>query len=199
MSEKCIYVTKTGRTCRLNQKVNGYCNKHKNTIKAKEGYDLSKDEVFGNPDKKEPEVKKEKVSYSNFKITINSQKDITKMSKEQKETFKKFIDFIFHDDNLELFLIDVSNKDGVFNDNIIDITKDYYFEVGDEQHRLHTHAQLNLKHKGYYKFNISAIREMAKKILGYSLHINVQASSDPVAAWNNYIKKKSTANVIELD
>ena len=52
MSEKCIYVTKTGKTCRLNQKVNGYCNKHKNTIKAKNEYDLSKDEVFGNPEKK---------------------------------------------------------------------------------------------------------------------------------------------------
>ena len=198
MSEKCIYVTRTGKTCRLNQKVGSYCNKHKGTIKAKKEYDLSKDEVFGNPEKKE-EVKKEKVSYSNFKITINSQKDITKMSKEQKETFKKFIEFVFDESNLDLYITDVSNPDGDFNQNILEIKKNHFFEVGTEQHRLHTHALLNLKHKGFYKINIKNLRDLSKEILGYSLHINIQCTGDSEKSWADYISKKNKSNVIELD
>lgn len=198
MSSRCEYITSTGKTCRLN-KQNGtpYCNRH--IVRKRAQVDLAKDEVFGVPEREKPiEPKKDKISYSSFKITINSQKDFSILSTDQKKLFKTFIEFIFNNDNISMFLTDQSNRDDPMK-NIINIELDHYFEVGDSQHRLHAHGFINLEHKGYYRMDVKSIRELSKEILGYTIHIDNQASGNPIRSWENYIKKKQDSNVIELN
>ena len=157
--------------------------------------DLTKDEVFKTGAK--PNTPQKKFNFSSFKITINTNKDFSQMTATDKTKFKHFMEFVFSKEKVVKYLEDAKSPEDA-NTNIIDLESEFYFEVGGEQHRLHSHGMIKLKHTGFYKIKTEQIRQLAKKIFGESIYINIVASGNSEEAWSQYMKKSSAANKVDL-
>lgn len=195
---KCSHLTKAGNPCKnYSRGEGGYCNSH--TKRNPESADLTKDSVFGNKST-EIDISENTVNrlkYSTFLITVNSQRDIIKLSDEEKILFKEFTEFLFSESELTDNLIDLTNTSDP-RSNLKKITIDYYYEVGEKFGKLHLHAIIDITHNGIYKFDLNRMREVSHEILGYNLHINIRGSADHSAMMRAYVSKKSTSNVINL-
>lgn len=199
----CAHVGTRGNNkdikCRNAAKIGNFCAKHK----KKERPTLATDEVFGNgeaaPAAAPAEAPKpKKFHYSAFKFTINSQMDFAKMSPAEKKQFKHAVEFIFDKDNVHKYLEDRTNA-GDTRANISELKVEFFFEVGAQQGRLHTHGVLSLKHTGNYRVNQERVRAVLEKLLGRKVHLNVVGSADETAAWAAYItKNQAAAQKVEL-
>lgn len=182
---------KNQRNCKNKAVKGGYCNKHAKRSEI----DLNKDEVFATK-QKVVEVSADKTKYSVFRWTLNSNKDFEKMTKEEKQNFKNFTEFIFDKERVQNILQDKSNPDP--QKNIEKIDSEFYYEVGTRFGRLHAHGVIRLEHTGFYQIASSDFQKLAEKALGSKIHFNVQASGNPDAAWSAYIQKKQNSKVVEL-
>ena len=118
--------------------------------------------------------------------------------KEEKRKFKDVCDWIFDRDTIIKHYITDSKSPEDPQGNIINVTVEHYFEVGSDQNRLHAHALLKIEHTGRLSLEANGIRAFAKGALGYNVYLSCPVSSDPVGAYENYIKKMSTERVINL-
>ena len=202
MSNKaqCSHILTTGKNkgaqCTKNaSKGEDKCYVH-NKPSTKKEINIKDDPIF-NDEPKQTKPKPPKTSkYSIYHMTINSNKDYTKMTDDEKIKFKQYADYLFKGENILKFVKDLSNPENP----AIEKTKiNYYFEVGDKLHRLHLHALVKIKHNGYMKMEANMLRETSKQMLGYAVHINCPVSSNSEKSWEKYISKKQDSNVIQLD
>lgn len=179
-----------GQQCTVKPKSGNRCWRHPE--KKIDSINLDNDPVFsaGGPGTK---PKQEKVHHSVWNITINSNKTYESMTESQKSDFKDFADYLFDTTTTRRFLTDA--KAG---DNIIELKCEKYFEVGDNQHRLHLHGQIMLTHRGHFRLETNKIREFAHRALGYPIHLNAPVGSDHVRAYSEYMAKKANAEQVKL-
>lgn len=197
--QTCPYVMKAGKrrgqACgKRGKHEDGACSDHyKSLIDGKSGgRNLANDEVFGSIVKPDIAEVGPKVKSSVWLITINSQKDLDKMSTEQKNNFKDFGSWVFDRDRfVQYYLYDTKEPNNPAK-NIKDLSIAYQYEVGDQQGRLHLHGIVKLKHVGHYKFLANNLRAFAKQALGYNIHLNAPVRSDDVGAMEEYIAKSGT-------
>jgi hypothetical protein len=128
---------------------------------------LAQDEVFGMPEKVnvEPAAEKQKYKFSVWHWTLNSRSDFSQMTTEQKHQFKNLVDFIFVEENIDKYLVDRTLPDDP-RKNLAEVKSEYYYEVGDTQHRLHVHGAIKLQHTGNYRLSNEKISGVVEKILG---------------------------------
>ena len=178
--------------CKNRAKLGDYCVKHKKREKA----NLANDEVLNDKVPKEQNAAPNE-KFSVFRFTLNSQKDYTKMTTEEKTTFKNALDFVFNEADIVKFLIDRTNPEDA-KKNINKLKIDYYLEVGETQGRLHTHGVIDMTHTGNYQLDIVKIRALFEKLIGKNIYFNASASGNAEAAWNQYITKSGVAKHVEL-
>jgi hypothetical protein len=182
-----------GKGCRNKANHGDFCAKHK----KKKCPALAQDEVFGQPEQPQKEPAAAKYKFSVFQWTLNSQSDFSNMTTEQKHRFKNLVGFIFSEDNIVRYIEDRTSPEDP-QKNLADIKSEWYFEVGNAQHRLHVHGALKLKHTGNYRLSNEKIRGVVEKILGKKVHLNASGTGDTDAAWLQYAKKNQAAEIVDL-
>jgi hypothetical protein len=182
-----------GKACR-NKAVcqDKWCKKHN----KKKCPALAQDEVFGAPEKVSVEPAT-KYKFSVWHWTLNSQSDFSQMTTEQKHQFKNLVDFIFAEENIDKYLEDRTSPDDP-RKNLAEVKSEYYYEVGDAQHRLHVHGAIKLQHTGNYRLSNEKIRGVVEKILGKKVHFNATGSADVERVWAQYMQKQQTAEKVNL-
>ena len=194
--QKCNHKTTRGKapgaSCNRKALAGGFCSRHK---KKSVSTDLTNDPVFKAGAK--PNTPQKKFNFSSFKITINTNKDFSQMTTSDKTKFKHFMEFVFSKERIPKYLEDAKSPEDS-TANIVELVSEYYFEVGEEQHRLHSHGIVKLKHTGFYKLKTEQIRQLAKKIFGDSVYLNIIAGGNSEEAWSQYMKKSSAANKVDL-
>lgn len=190
---------KAGQQCSRNANYNNrkYCYQHKKKYETQEDI-LNTDPVFTQESAQIPqESAKEKLKYSSFNITINSNSIYQEMSDEKKQLFKDFVEFLFSEENIDEILIDQTNKENP-RENIRDFKAEKYFEVGTKQNRLHVHGAIEVEHVGFYRMDIPKINQLARRIFGKQIHMDIKAISNPEKLWRQYMLKHQEANKVEL-
>lgn len=176
-----------GKRCETRTK-GKYCYRHKDCAAANpennKSNQLKNDPVFG----ADHLPAQSKLKSTIYLLTINSNKSLENMSNADKETFKKFVDFILDRDNLIKDYIHDATCDNP-EETIESIEVERYFEIGNVSKLLHMHAYINIQHHGHLSLNITDIRALARKIFNENLHINVMATSDPSIGYKNYARK----------
>lgn len=196
---RCAHVIwrgqKKGQQCER-QTTNQFCYKHRNSIaatgkKEKADQELAADPVFGT-DHAPAAPKVSQVKSSVYLVTVNLNQALDKISGEEKQKFKDFIEYIFDKDTLfSDYLLDSNGHSPQEVVESIDI--EYHFEVGGSLGRIHAHAYINLQHRGHFTMNIADIRALGRKVFGGNIHVNVQVTSDPTLGLKNYTRKKEMA------
>lgn len=158
--------------------------------------------------KKRPPQKRTKcpVKYSNWFITINSQKNINSMNEEEfiefKTNFENVINSFFEPEKLASFVIASGSKQGetfgmpkdVPREELLkrveDAYADYTYEVGSEKNRYHCHALFSIKKRGLdTKLDYDGIRKYIDYACGYTCHINFRLYNNAGANLLEYMKK----------
>lgn len=176
--KRCTHIVNAGkpteRRCNLLQKQNGLCNRH------------------APKPRKTPQVKSidDKKSFSNFFITVNLNKKNEKTTPEKIQKFEEFIKTIMSKETIYDYLIDRKSRDP--HTNVHDLSIDYQFETGPRFKRYHIHALVKLVHTGHFKFNVPKLNQDAFDKIGDRIYINIKASSDSAASWDQYIHKTTT-------
>jgi hypothetical protein len=111
------------------------------------------------------------------------------MTTKQKHRFKILVGFIFSKDNIVQYVEDRTSPEDP-QKNLEDIKSEWYFEVGNTQHRLYVHSMLKLKHNSNYRLSNKKIRGVVEKILGKKVHFNASGTSNANMAWHQYITKQ---------
>lgn len=182
-----------GKACK-NKATNGdYCRRHKKKVVDT---DLTRDEVFGTAGAPAPATPAVKFRFSVWKWTVNTNRDLSKMSVEDKKRFKNAIEHIFGEEGVARYLVDSTHEEPT--KNIAELKSQWYFEVGSEQHRLHTHGIVALKHTGNYRMAVENVRAVLNGILGGNVHFTATASGDATRAWEAYMEKAQGENVVKL-
>lgn len=187
---------KRGTECgkKLSKKSAEYCTFHIRDIartgKLKTNATISDDVVFNNTPA--PDIKNRKEKKSIFNITINSNKNYYNMTAEDKTKFKRLIDYLFtgSQPNILKYLFDATEPTNPMT-NIINFHSGATFEVANSNHRLHSHATLEITHNGFYQIRAPDLRTIINKFLGYVCHINIssQKISTNSSAWADYMRK----------
>jgi hypothetical protein len=178
-----------GEQCEIVPESGNYCYKHKRDAHKRPAgaQAIAEDAVFGHAGAA-PVAKK--MRYSNWYITLNSNKDISKMTAADKLRFKQFCDFVFTEDGIKRFITDSTAADHA---NIVKLEISHYFEAGDEQGRLHMHGLLAVEHTGNLRLEANRIRAAARAALGYDVYFNSPVSTDHAKAYAEYVKKQAAA------
>ena len=153
--------------------------------------------------KKEP--KSVQLKHSNWLLTINSNKNMCNMNKEEYDsTLKSFTAVVdeFFNKKITDFVILSGSKLGIkfglpINDTHENLLKriteakvEYVVEIGPESHKLHTHGMLCLSKKGLdTRLDYQKIRDHFEKELGYSIHFNAQLFHDAKSNMTTYMLK----------
>ena len=174
--------------CKNGAKLGDYCVKHKKREKA----NLANDEVLN--DKVPKEQTSPNTRYSVWKITLNSQKDYSKMTDADKLQFKNALSFIFNETDIMKYMTNRTNQDA--QKNIKKLKIDFYLEVGDKQGRLHAHGRIELEHTGNYTLELQKIKAVISKLLGSGIYFNAVGSGDPQKAWADYMAKGNNAKKV---
>ena len=177
--------------CGEHQKVMSNRMKNKK-IAERKGKGLNKRNNKPQPktESKQPETKK-KSKYSLFMITINSNKDISKLSDEDQDKFKSFIGYLYDNNKPAILdLVEDRRKDIDPKDVIEEYSVENYNEITPKSgNRLHNHALLRIKHNGMLYVNQAVLREMAEKLFDSKFHINIKGTNDSQKMLEQYITK----------
>lgn len=145
------------------------------------------------------------LKHSNFFVTINSNKHMPTLTKEEYENtlnkFKTVIDEFF---NVELknFVVLTGSKIGLEYDlprdapreelekRIVSAKAEYVIEIGPESGKLHAHGLLALSKRGTdSKLDYVKIKEWLEKKLEYPVHFNSQLYRDAKQNLQTYLSK----------
>ena len=170
--------------------------KTKRILREKHIVDLKKDPVFASAYELSGHSnagKKQKSSV--WLVTINSNKAYSAMSELDKRKFKQFGDYVMSPSNFTKFLQDRTSPSNS-TQHIDNLDLEHQFEVGAKMDRLHLHGLAKLTHHGFYSLRANAIRDFARKCLGYTINLQSPVSSDATQLWRQYISK--SANKVSL-
>jgi hypothetical protein len=134
-------------------------------------------------------VTKDKMSYSNFFITLNTNKDEQSASSTYKQNFDTAVKYVFDKHHIKKYLIDVNHPGSLSYKYVKSITAEYALEVGSSLHRLHCHALVSVSHKTRMKLNLDKVRQLFKAVLGDTIHLDVKVSGGGVKSIQDYITK----------
>lgn len=181
MEGKCAHVptrgASTGVQCRNNGLHDGYCHKHKRTVVP--------EAVRATTTGGATAVKTEKKSYfSNFMWTINSNTSGAKITQDQIRQFQGIISFVMQPECIKDFLRNRKPNGGILN-----LKTDYVFEISPKTHSYHAHGYIRLEHDGNFILQIESLRAFLSKVWGKKVHLNVSASGDEAASWQQYMAK----------
>lgn len=188
---------KKGQRCQI-KPIEGrtFCSKHNKRMASREARQPAKldtDEVFGTP------APAPRNKFSVFNFTFSTNRDVDKLSREQKLVFKTAVDGLFDpgQNGIIGYLRDSKSEDPA--QNIVKSQTLFRYEVGSREHRLHAHCQLLLEHTGHYRIDTAALREDLKNQTGYVIYVKVDAQTDHVAAYAAYITKRDAAIPYDFD
>lgn len=131
---------------------------------------------------------KKKVKFTTILFTINSQKDASKLSDEDRNKFKSFINKYLLSDDVFQFFTDDNSKDNV-KKNIVSVEQKGEIEIGNKVNRYHAHAIIKIEHTGFFHFQPNKFRDFAKKELGYTIHLDSKFGSETSRIWEQYMAK----------
>ena len=164
--------------------------KTRRILREKHLVDLQKDPVFASAYQMTGH-KPQKERSSVWLITINTNKAYSTMTEEDKKKFKRFADYLMSRSHFLQFLRDATSPTNPAA-NVDDLQLEHKFEVGTKLDRLHLHGLAKLTHHGFYSLQANAIRDFARKALGYTINLQSPVSSDPTQAWRQYMSKNSS-------
>jgi hypothetical protein len=172
---------------------NDLCSVHRKIISRAEGLKTRRQEQTLAIDNIQMEpIVEQKTKTSDYAITINSQKDIDKLTEDELSTFKGINQWLYDNDGL------MSYVEFIGDNKILSKFSSYNYEVGEKVGRLHTHGILQVKHQGKIKLDFAGLREWINDALGWKAHINIQVikSGGTVGDWINYLNKRNSINII---
>lgn len=155
--------------------------------------------------KKQNKPKKIPLKYSNWFITINTNKNMNAMELEEKESFYKHFEEViknFYEKDISDFVIMKGSSQGVnygmdknapreeLIKRIENVSAEYVLEIGEEKFSLHSHALFSIKKRGLEtKLDYSKIREYLNEKCGYDVHLNCKLYTDSQKTLSHYITK----------
>lgn len=141
----------------------------------------------------EPMTTQDKIKKSVFAITINSQKNVERMTPILREKFLNILNHLFTQDNI-LDFVDCREGFPCLRNSpecLVQMTADYKIEVGEQYGKIHAHALVEIDHRSVIQVNLRALKSLFREYMGYSLHVNVQAKPQlSSGAWVSYLNKK---------
>lgn len=202
----CNYIIKRGvnegkqctRNGLHNYNNNKYCKQHCDSVKKFDEADkIAGYGVQFNTERKKTE-KEGKAKWSMFLITINSNKNINKMTDEMKDDFKEVCEYLYDGDAQIIdFLRDRRSDDDDILEHIIDYEIQYHFEISKNSgNKLHCHSILRVKHDALLYVNMPPLRELLKSVYGTNMHVNVRGIRDNAKMMLDYIKKQNLKQAI---
>ena len=133
----------------------------------------------------------DKLRFSVYKITINTNVAYESMTDKQKSDFKKMGKYLFSN-HIQKYI--TFRKDGP----IKAIKNDYRFEAS-SKNLVHLHGIIHITHKADIRLDYHAIKLLLTKAFGSNLYMDIRVSTDETKAWEQYINKtKGTMRVIQL-
>lgn len=154
---------------------------------------------------KKKEIKRPPLKHSNWLITINSQKNMMNLSKEDYDNtfnhFSKVIDTFFNEKISDFVILSGSKTGEKFGLPITD-TKEklmerieeakcqYVIEIGEQSFKLHSHGMICLAKRALdSKLDYIKIKSYLENALGYVIHFNAQLFRDSKKNLENYLSK----------
>lgn len=152
----------------------------------------------------DPKVETAPLNSSIWFVTINSNKslvddkfdnDPTKLSLEDARKFQKFCKFLMKNNKKIMDLFICTNKTITDLDSVLAFPAEITYkdvEIGEEKRRLHCHASIRMTFDKSCKLQLdmTALRELGKMILGYTIYANVSASADVARIRELYLSKQ---------
>lgn len=201
MSCKHIFATgpKKGQRCPVIPADGGdYCAKHRKSTEKKQSRahtanNLGNDALFAGTGGRPKTAAKNR--YSVWLITLNSNKDIDKMTYQDKKQFKDAMDYVFNRENIFDFFTESTGKG---QDAVVKLNMEHHFEVGPSGGRLHVHALVDITHTGNFRFEANRLRAFLKQALGYNIYLNAPVSGNQSAAYAQYAAKREGMSEVRL-
>lgn len=154
---------------------------------------------------KKPKSKIVPLKHSNFFLTINTQKDMSKLQGDEYnnllDKFKKVMDE-FYNVELKNFVIMGGSKIGEqyglpknapreeLEKRIEKATCEYVIEIGPNSHKLHSHGMLCFAKRGVdTKMDYDKIRNWLEEKLGFTCHFKNELFRDAKKNLQEYISK----------
>jgi uncharacterized 2Fe-2S/4Fe-4S cluster protein (DUF4445 family) len=183
-----------GEECAKGCGTREYCGRHmkmvNNKSNRKQIAEDAKHEFLGGT--QQPMQIEDKIKKSVFAITINSQKNISRMTPELRDKFIKILDHLFIADNI-LDFVDCRDGFGCLRADptlMVQFRADYKIEVGEKYGKIHAHCLVEIDHRTVVQINMRALKQLFREYMGYGLHVNVQAKQQiSSGAWEHYINK----------
>lgn len=155
--------------------------------------------------KKKPMPKQVPLKYSNFFITINSNKNMNNMPTDLYQStlskFKSSMELLFNE-KIKEFIILSGSKIAIpygldrnaprveLEKRITKAVIEFTIEIGPESGKLHCHALVGLQKRGVdSKLDYTAIRQWLEQELGYVCHFQSTLYRDAKQSLQNYISK----------
>ena len=205
MTDYCQYIFSRGKRrdqqCDHFANYDGYCGKHKQIVDRKIGRSIkAKSDLneFLNGEAQVAIPQKQKNKQSIFLLSINTNRTVDKMDQKNREDFKALADALFNENEIFDFVIKRYGREPPEDNLIVDRWTDFNYEVGEENHRLHLHAVIDIKHNSNLLIDLPRLRNFINEKMGYKLNVNLKVEK------TNSLKKfidysnKNNESVLEL-
>lgn len=181
----CKYIDKQGNPCTRIPLKSNYCSRHKKQVERK----VERQMIIDNFQKRNGIKKAEaKMRSSIFLITLNSNKSYDKMTEAERKKFENFAKYLFNKHNILKYVTDRTNPKDV-SKNLKSIDTRFQYEVGPTSRKYHLHGIVKIEHSGMYWIDQAKMRNVAKDVLGYNIHLNIAVTKDSSLDIENYIQK----------
>jgi len=138
------------------------------------------------------DIGEDRIRKSVFALTINSNKNIKRLSPEDQEKLKQIMDHLFTNDNIIDF-IECRPGAPCFRENpelIVEKRWQFKFEVGSKYGKIHAHALIEIDHRTIITMDITGLKDLFREFFGWNFHINVQVKKQlDSSAWAHYLGK----------
>lgn len=144
-------------------------------------------------------MRKKKLKFSGFRITVNtnyqpkSQSDSDELVAKLKHALKQTLGT---KDAIEKITTILQPGKIWDSSTISSVEVDFAAEIGDKPQgaRVHAHGTVKIHHYTRLQLDIAKIKSLLLHYINHpdvkSLHINVEATSNPDLDWDNYVRKK---------
>jgi hypothetical protein len=112
------------------------------------------------------------------------------MSDSEIADFRKFINStLLSETGIYKYFVDRTAPSDNPSRNVVKMSLEGECEVGAAGGKLHFHGIVKIEHKGLFSFEANKFRNDARRELGYTIYLAAPVSSDPIAAYAQYLRK----------